>query len=90
MTPASESMAQPSRAVPRTTSIATGRIALSEVRATLGWSSVEPRSSFITPVRLAIASTPRERENDANELHPERRENVGGAVRGIAWSDAGC
>ena len=53
-----ESMAQPSKAVPQTTSIATGVIALSDSLRTLGFSGVEPRSSFITPVRFAIASTP--------------------------------
>src|SRR5207302_2798842 len=53
-----ESIAQPSKAVPTTTSMATGVIALSDSRATLGFSGVEPGSSFITPVRFAIASTP--------------------------------
>ena len=51
-------MAQPSNAVPQTTSIATGRIALIDSRRTLGLSGVDPGSSFITPVRFAIASTP--------------------------------
>src|SRR5207253_11403288 len=53
-----ESMAQPSSAVPSTTSIATGVIALTDSRATLGCSIVDPGSSFITPVRFAIDSAP--------------------------------
>ena len=54
----SESIAQPSSAVPRTTSIATGQIALAASRPTFGSAMVDPSSSFMTPVRLAIASTP--------------------------------
>src|SRR5262249_55238767 len=57
-TEGSESIAQPRNAVPTTTSIATGKIALSDSRATLGCSIVEPGSSFITPVRFAIDSAP--------------------------------
>ena len=53
-----ESMAQPSSAVPRTTSMATGTIAFVAVRVTFGWSGVESGSAFITPVMLAMASTP--------------------------------
>jgi hypothetical protein len=53
-----ESIAQPSSAVANTTSIATGVIALSDSRATLGCSMVDPGSSFMTPVRLAIDSAP--------------------------------
>ena len=51
-------MAQPSSTVPTTTSIATGMIALAAVRVTFGCADVEPGSSFMTPVRLATASTP--------------------------------
>src|SRR5437588_11721144 len=57
-TEGSESIAQPRSAVPTTTSIATGVIALNDSRATLGCSIVDPGSSFITPVRLAIDSAP--------------------------------
>ena len=57
-TEGSESIAQPRSAVPMTTSIATGVIALSDSRATLGCSIVDPGSSFITPVRFAIDSAP--------------------------------
>ena len=53
-----DNIAQPSNAVPATTSIATGMIALSDSRATLGLSMVDPGSSFITPVTLAIDSAP--------------------------------
>ena len=53
-----ESIAQPSNAVPTTTSMATGTIAFVAVRVTFGRSGVEPGSSFITPVMFAIASTP--------------------------------
>jgi hypothetical protein len=53
-----ESMAQPSSAVATTTSIATGQIALDASRPTRGSAMVAPLSNFITPVRLAIASTP--------------------------------
>ncbi len=51
-------MAQPSSAVPNTTSTATGQIAFFEVIATLGAFAVALGSSVITPVRLAMASTP--------------------------------
>ena len=51
-------MAQPSSAVPTTTSIATGTIAFVAVRVTFGFSGVESESGFITPVMLATASTP--------------------------------
>jgi len=54
----SESMAQPSSAVPRTTSMATGMIAFAAVRPTFGSSILDPRSNFKTPVRFATASTP--------------------------------
>src|SRR5439155_1064626 len=54
----SESIAQPSRAVPNTTSIATGTIAFVAVRVTFGRSGDESGSSFITPVMFATASTP--------------------------------
>ena len=57
-TAGNDNIAQPSSAVPTTTSIATGMIALSDSRATLGRSMVEPGSSFITPVTLAIDSAP--------------------------------
>ena len=57
-TDGNDNIAQPSNAVPTTTSIATGIIALIDSRATLGWSMVEPLSSFITPVTLAIDSAP--------------------------------
>src|SRR5437868_1376676 len=53
-----ESIAQPSNAVPTTTSTATGEIAFTAVFPTLGLSAVESLSSFNTPVRFAIASTP--------------------------------
>src|SRR5678816_3191828 len=53
-----ESMAHPSKVVPITTSMATGQIAFVEVELTRGFSMVELRSNFMTPVRLAIASTP--------------------------------
>ena len=53
-----ESIAHPRSAVPTTTSIATGKIALNDSRATLGRSIVDPGSSFITPVRFAIDSAP--------------------------------
>ena len=55
---------------PKTTSIATGVMALSDSRPTLGLAGVDPRSSFITPVRLAIASTPeRARMTPTNWTH---------------------
>src|SRR5881227_486848 len=57
-TDGNDNIAQPSSAVPTTTSIATGMIALIDSRATLGCSMVEPLSSFITPVTLAIDSAP--------------------------------
>ena len=51
-------MPRPSSAVKKHTSSATHRIAGVLVRVTLGFSSVLPGSSFITPVALAMASTP--------------------------------
>lgn len=51
-------MASPSSAVNTQTSAITQRMALVEVWVTRGRSSVEPRFNFITPVALAIASTP--------------------------------
>ena len=51
-------MASPSNAVKTQTSIITIRIAGVDVLTTDGRSSVLPGSSFITPVALAIASTP--------------------------------
>src|ERR1700736_4549865 len=57
-TDGNDNIAQPSNAVPTTTSIATGITALTDSRATLGRSVVEPGSSFITPVTLAIDSAP--------------------------------
>src|SRR4029077_9899486 len=57
-TDGNDNIAQPSKAVPATTSIATGMIALTDSRATLGRSMVDPGSSFITPVTLAIDSAP--------------------------------
>ena len=38
--------------------MATGKIAFSDSRATLGRSIVDPGSSFITPVRFAMDSAP--------------------------------
>ncbi len=54
----SESIAQPSKAVPTTTSSATTKMALPAVRPTRGSSGEQPLSKVITPVRFAIASTP--------------------------------
>ena len=51
-------MASPSNAVKMQTSIMTIKIAGVDVLTTEGWASVLPGSSFITPVALAIASTP--------------------------------
>src|SRR2546429_6599898 len=51
-------MARPSSAVNTQTSIITINSAGVEVFVTDGWASVAPGSSFITPVALAIASTP--------------------------------
>ena len=57
-TDGNDNIAHPSSAVPATTSIAIGTIALSDSRATLGLSMVEPGSSFMTPVMFAIDSAP--------------------------------
>ncbi len=51
-------MASPSKAVKMQTSNMTHRIAGVEVLETLGWASLDPGLSFMTPVALAIASTP--------------------------------
>ena len=51
-------MASPSSAVKRQTSIITTTRALVAVRETFGLSGVLPGLSFMTPVELAIASTP--------------------------------
>src|SRR5207237_2030155 len=79
-TDGSESIDQPSSAVPRTTSIATGVIALTDSRATLGCSIVEPGSSFITPVRFAIDSAPdKARITPTNCTHTAPRLLCGGS-----------
>ena len=63
-------MAQPRRTVPKTTSMATGQMALREVLTTRGLSMEALASNFMTPVRLAIASTPlRARMTPANATH---------------------
>src|SRR5438876_12429181 len=78
-TAGSESIAQPSNAVPKTTSIATGVIALTDSRATLGCSIVDPGSSFITPVRFAIDSAPdKARMTPTNCTHTAPRLLCGG------------
>ena len=51
-------MARPRSAVKRQTSSMTQRMAGVEVLETFGCSSVEPGLSFMTPVELAMASTP--------------------------------
>ena len=63
-----------SKAVPSTTSTATGRIAFVAVRVTFGCSAVESGSSFITPVILAIASTPLSARITPDELDPGGRQ----------------
>src|SRR5207253_9142787 len=66
----SDNIAQPSSAVPATTSIATGTIAFVAVRVTFGAFGVASGSNFITPVILAIASTPlRARITPTNATH---------------------
>jgi len=79
-----ESIAQPSKAVPNTTSSATGVMALSDCMRTLGFSGVAPRSSFITPVRFRDRLHAGEGQDHADELHPKLSENSRGAARGIA------
>src|SRR5205809_5079086 len=79
-TEGSESIAQPRSAVPTTTSIATGKIAFNDSRATLGCSIVEPGSSFITPVRFAIDSAPdKARITPTNCTHTAPRLLCGGS-----------
>ena len=55
---ANDTIAQPNSAVPTTTSSATIRMALRAVLPTMGLSRDAPGSSFMTPVRFAMASTP--------------------------------
>ena len=76
-----ESMAQASRAVPKTTSIETAQIALAASRPTLGFEGSQPGSSFSTPVILAIASTPLSARMVSDEVLPHFPVGLGARER---------
>ena len=65
-----ESIAQPSRAVPATTSMATGMIALAAVRVTFGCSGVEPGSELHHTGNVRDCFHAAERQDHADELPP--------------------
>ena len=68
----SESIAQPRSAVPPTTSIATGKIAFSDVRDTFRMIHRRPGVQFHHSRQVRDRFRAREREDDPDKLHPKR------------------
>src|SRR5258708_34951361 len=82
-----DNIAQPISAVPSTTSNATIQMALRAVCATVGFSMEESGSRVMTPVRLAIASTPlRARITPTNEVQFRAND----LCEGSRWANVRC